>query len=62
MIVDADDRAHHRSVELLQRLEGRVLIASGLSPGERVVTSPLALTVDGMRVEIEEAAVSESEP
>ena len=62
VVVDEEGRAHPRRVELLQRLPDRVLITSGLMPGDRVVTSPLAFTVDGMRVEIEEAGRNESEP
>ncbi|MHC5005022.1 MAG: efflux RND transporter periplasmic adaptor subunit, partial [Planctomycetota bacterium] len=52
VVVDDDDRARVRRVELLERQPDRILIRSGLEPGTRVVTSPLALTVDGMRVEV----------
>jgi len=62
VVVDGDGRARLRAVELLQRLPDRVLIRSGLAPGERVVTSPLALTVDGMRVEVQELAEAEAVP
>ncbi len=53
VVVDGEGRAHLRRVELLRRLPDRVLIRSGLEPGEQVVISPLALTVEGMRVEVE---------
>jgi len=52
LVVDPENRARLRPVTLLQRLPDRVLIASGLEPGDRVVTSPLALTVDGMPVQV----------
>jgi len=61
VVVDGEGRAHLRRVELLQRLTDRVLIRSGLEPGERVVISPLALTVEGMRVEVEAAAAPEGD-
>jgi hypothetical protein len=48
-------------VELLRRLPDRVLIRSGLEPGEQIVISPLALTVEGMRVEIEADGGRENE-
>jgi RND family efflux transporter MFP subunit len=62
LVVDDEGRAHRRRVELLQRLPDRILITSGLMPGDRVVTSPLALTVDGMRVEIEASGRHEHAP
>jgi RND family efflux transporter MFP subunit len=60
VVVDGEDHARLRHVDLLQRLPDRVLIRSGLEPGERVVISPLALTVEGMRVEVEDAGDRES--
>jgi multidrug efflux system membrane fusion protein len=62
VVVDAENRARYRHVELLQRLPDRVLIASGLEPGDRVITSPLALTVDGMPVEVAPTAAGEPPP
>lgn len=53
MVVDPESRARLRPVTLLQSLSDRVLVSSGLEPGDRVVTSPLALTLDGMPVEVE---------
>ncbi|MBW2286402.1 MAG: efflux RND transporter periplasmic adaptor subunit [Deltaproteobacteria bacterium] len=55
LVVDSESRARVRPITLLQRLPDRVLVASGLELGDRVVTSPLALTVDGMPVEVESA-------
>jgi multidrug efflux pump subunit AcrA (membrane-fusion protein) len=62
VIVDAEGRARVRTIELLQRLPDRVLIASGLEPGDQVVTSPLALTVDGMPVEMKAAVARADTP
>jgi RND family efflux transporter MFP subunit len=61
VVVDGEARAHLRRVELLRRLPDRVLIRSGLEPGEQVVISPLALTVEGMLVEVEGSGGPESE-
>ena len=52
VVVDGESRARLRPITLLQRLPDRVLVSSGLEPGDRVVTSPLALTIDGMPVEV----------
>ncbi len=53
-IVDADSRIELRRVEVL-RLDGdRVFVASGIAPQERVVSGPLTLAVDGMRVRVVE--------
>lgn len=62
LVVDSEGRARLRPITLLQRLSDRVLIASGLESGERVVTSPLALTVDGMPVEVESAPARAKTP
>jgi RND family efflux transporter MFP subunit len=52
-IVDAEGRLRLRDVEVLQQSADRVLIGSGISTGDSVVTSPLPVSVDGMIVEIE---------
>jgi multidrug efflux system membrane fusion protein len=62
VIIDDEGRARLRPVTLLQRLSDRVLVASGLEPGDRIVTSPLALTVDGMRVDVEGEAARATTP
>lgn len=62
VVVDPEGRARVRSIALLQRLPDRVLIASGLEPGDRVVTSPLSLTVEGMPVEIDSADARATAP
>ena len=41
-----------RRVEVLRREDDRILIASGLATGDRVVAGPLAVAVDGMAVRV----------
>ncbi|MEM9531747.1 MAG: efflux RND transporter periplasmic adaptor subunit [Pseudomonadota bacterium] len=50
-VVDADDRLDIRTVKVLSSSESEVLISSGVSVGERVVTSTIASAVDGMLVQ-----------
>jgi len=50
-VVDEDNRLDIRTVEVLSTSEDRVVIASGLADGERVVTSTVANAVDGMEVQ-----------
>lgn len=50
-VVDKDNRLDIRTVEVLSTSEDRVVIASGLADGERVVTSTIANAVDGMEVQ-----------
>ncbi len=50
-VVDGDNRLDIRTVEILSTSEDRVVIASGLADGERVVTSTIANAVDGMEVQ-----------
>lgn len=49
-LVDADERLRMRSVEIVRAGSERVWVRSGLVAGERVITSPLGIIVDGMRV------------
>ncbi|MFD1218109.1 efflux RND transporter periplasmic adaptor subunit [Microbulbifer celer] len=50
-VVDEDDRLDIRTVETLSTSENRVVVASGIRNGERVVTSAVANAVDGMQVQ-----------
>ena len=54
LLVDAGQRLRRREVRLLQS-NGRQVWLQGLVPGERVVTSQLALPVEGMRVAVSPA-------
>jgi len=55
VVVEADDRLRSRQVVVLQRGDEQVLVQGGIRPGERVVTSPLPLRIDGMSVRVEVA-------
>lgn len=54
LIVDAENRMHYREVEILRLENERVLITSGLSPGERICMSPIQAVVNGMKVQVAE--------
>ena len=54
-VIDEASRLRFRSVQVLRRLRGEVVIGRGLVEGERVCISPLATPVDGMRVRLGEA-------
>lgn len=41
-----------RKVEILWRQENKVLVASGLKEGDRVVVSPLSAAIDGMKLRV----------
>jgi len=51
-VIDSEGRLHLRPVEVLRTEQERVVIASGLAPGERVSLSPLRSAVEGMRVRV----------
>lgn len=52
LIVDAENRLRFREVEILRLEDERVLITSGLRPGERICMSPIQAVVDGMLVQV----------
>ncbi len=49
-VIDAEDRLRIRSIDVLRRERDWVVVRSGLSSGERVAVSRLAIPVEGMRV------------
>ena len=51
-IMDADDRLDIRKVEIAYRGEKEVFVATGLNPGERLVTSLLPAPVQGMPLRV----------
>lgn len=55
-VADSDDRLRPREVEVAWRERGRIFVSSGLQEGERVVTTPLAIATDGMKVTVAEPA------
>jgi RND family efflux transporter MFP subunit len=54
LVVDDESRLRHREVEILQTRGDQVVVGSGLTAGERVCLSPLAVVTDGMRVRTED--------
>lgn len=50
-VINDENRLEIRTVDVLSSNEERVLVTSGVSPGDRVVTSPAPNAVDGMDVE-----------
>ncbi len=52
-ILDQDDRLRIREVTTLHAGEDNVVLASGLAPGERLITSNLQYVVDGMLLRAE---------
>jgi RND family efflux transporter MFP subunit len=65
-VVDGKSRLLRRKVVLAWRFEasGVVYVSEGLVPGDRVVTTPLALPIDGMKVRVvaEEKSNAAGEP
>ena len=51
LVVDAENKMFYRDVEIFRLEERRVLISSGILPGERICTSPIQAVVDGMSVQ-----------
>ena len=52
LVVAGESELHFRTVEVVWSDARSAVLASGLDPGERVVVSPLALPIDGMRVRV----------
>ena len=50
-VINAENRLEIRTVSVMSTSEDRVLVSSGVTPGERVVTSTIPNAVDGMEVE-----------
>jgi len=51
-IVDGESRLRRREVEVAWRERGTVYVGKGLQPGDRIVVTPLAIAVDGMKVTV----------
>ena len=62
LVVDEADRLYYRAVEILRAERDQVLIASGLSEGERVCVSVVQTPVNGMRVEVVDDSVADQDP
>ena len=53
-IVDAEERLQFRTVEVLRTERDNVIIGAGLEAGERICTTPLQASINGMRVRVYE--------
>ena len=49
-VVDAEDRLRKRTLRVISGDSVNVLVTEGLSPGDRVLLTPLSLPVEGMVV------------
>ena len=50
-VINGENRLEIRTVDVISTSADQVLVASGVAPGEQVVTSTLPNAVDGMEVE-----------
>lgn len=55
-VMGADDRLEVRSLDIVWRDEGALLVRGGVAPGDRLVTSTLATPVPGMKVRLPNGA------
>jgi len=62
LVIDDKNRLHYRQVEILRLDFQQAIISSGLSAGERICLSPVAVVVDGMHVRIAEEKTDEQNP
>tara|TARA_B110000858_G_scaffold194218_1_gene248171 strand:- start:17822 stop:19006 length:1185 start_codon:yes stop_codon:yes gene_type:complete len=51
LVVDSENKMYYRDVEIYRLEEDRVLISSGLLPGEFICISPIQAVVNGMSVQ-----------
>lgn len=61
-VMTPENRLAIRPVEVAYRGSAEVLIADGLAPGERVVTSPLASVADGMALRLPDETPAGARP
>ncbi|MGA1524191.1 MAG: efflux RND transporter periplasmic adaptor subunit [Planctomycetota bacterium] len=52
LVIDAEDRLHVRTVDILRTERESIVVATGLTAGERVCTTPLDAVVEGMQVRV----------
>ena len=60
-VIDGQNRLRIRPVTIVRREPGRVIISSGLNPGEKICLTPLNTVVDGMSVLLAESTTPERE-
>ncbi len=52
LVVEDGERLSFRTVGIIRRESERVIVGTGLVPGERICVSPLEVAVDGMRIRV----------
>lgn len=56
LVVDTENRLWFRDVDVMRLENDRVLVQGGLADGERICLSPIQTIIDGMRVNVVDAA------
>ena len=56
LVVATDERLEFRTVDVLRSTAESLIVQAGLAAGERVVISPLDMPIDGMAVQVVDAA------
>ena len=59
-VVDAEQRLEMRKVDVLRNERDRIIVKSGLNPGERIVISEMPMPVAGMRVAVTPSRATEA--
>jgi RND family efflux transporter MFP subunit len=60
LLIDAGQKLHIRRLDVLRNEPDRILVKSGLSAGDRIVTSGIEVPVEGMTVRVHEHSTRES--
>ncbi len=58
LLIDPEDKLRIQIVNVLKKESNQIIINSGLSQGQRVITSPLEIVIDGMQLQISTANVT----
>jgi RND family efflux transporter MFP subunit len=61
-VMKPDSTLEKRKVEVLWRRENVVLLSAGVKPGEKIVVSPLASAVDGMKLRVPQKHSKAADP
>jgi RND family efflux transporter MFP subunit len=59
LVVDSTDHLYYRDIDIFRLDRDEVLVRGGLEPGDRVCVSNVEAAVNGMRVRVEENAVTD---
>lgn len=61
LVVDSTDHLYYRDIDIFRLDRDEVLVRGGLEPGDRVCVSNVEAAVNGMRVRVEENAVTDDD-